>query len=256
MSVFASTIPAAADAAISHACVILAMTPNRGIGIKGKMPWRLSKELKYFTEVTKTVDPAIAAIHPSAQNVVIMGKKTYLSVSPKFRSLPGRVVVVVTHSTRAELDNAPEDVFITNEDFFWKEGHAYPTSLAELLSCVCTHFAQDPEKYGTVFIAGGAELYNTIMQPDVKGYHLLPKKVYLSTIQLDNTVECDTFVNEAYYPPNEADYTRIIKGEDQTEKDITFSCDVYERKDITLSHNAGGGERSIKDQEEKIEEVD
>jgi dihydrofolate reductase len=210
-------------AAINNANVILAMNPQRGIGNKGRIPWRLKTELEYFTKVTKDLSADGSPSH-AEEPVVIMGKKTYVSIPPKFRALPGRKVVVVTHSAREELDNPdPKNVFITSEMFTETEKETW--DLGRILSEICEVFTKDDPKR-SIFIAGGSELYDVVMTNP----SLHPKKVYISTIHLEN-VECDTFVCDKY-PPSETDgYTQIVKGHDQNENGITFSCDVYERND-------------------------
>ena len=45
------------------------------IGFEGGMPWHLPEDMRHFTELTVS--------HP-----VIMGRKTWESLSPKFRPLP------------------------------------------------------------------------------------------------------------------------------------------------------------------------
>ena len=58
----------------------------------GSLPWNLPGDLRYFKELTsRTTDPA-------KRNAVIMGRKTWESIPPKFRPLPGRVNVVLSRS--------------------------------------------------------------------------------------------------------------------------------------------------------------
>ncbi|MBW3093665.1 dihydrofolate reductase [Bifidobacterium sp. 82T10] len=54
------------------------------IGLNGGMPWHLSEDLKHFKELTVS--------HP-----VIMGRKTWESLDPKYRPLPNRDNIVVSH---------------------------------------------------------------------------------------------------------------------------------------------------------------
>ena len=54
------------------------------IGFKGGMPWHLPEDMRHFTELTVS--------HP-----VIMGRKTWESLSPKFRPLPNRDNIVISH---------------------------------------------------------------------------------------------------------------------------------------------------------------
>lgn len=63
--------------------LIAAVARNRVIGIDNKLPWHLPEDMAYFREVTRG--------HP-----VIMGRKTWESLPPRFRPLPGRQNIVVT----------------------------------------------------------------------------------------------------------------------------------------------------------------
>ena len=69
------------------------------------MPWKLPGDMAYFKELTsKTADAG-------KQNAVIMGRKTWESIPPKFRPLPGRINVVLTraaagHENSSAMSNA------------------------------------------------------------------------------------------------------------------------------------------------------
>ncbi|KAB8288043.1 diacylglycerol kinase [Bifidobacterium ramosum] len=54
------------------------------IGFQGGMPWHLAEDMKHFKELTVS--------HP-----VIMGRKTWESLDPKYRPLPNRDNIVVSH---------------------------------------------------------------------------------------------------------------------------------------------------------------
>jgi dihydrofolate reductase len=65
--------------------IIVAMTPERVIGNKGELPWRLPSDLKRFKELTKEV------------GVVIMGCATYESILHRnAHPLPDRKHIVLT----------------------------------------------------------------------------------------------------------------------------------------------------------------
>ncbi|MCV9385244.1 dihydrofolate reductase [Reichenbachiella ulvae] len=63
--------------------MIAAMSENRVIGINNDLPWHLPDDMKYFMETTK-------------EHHVIMGRKNYESLPPKFSPLPNRTNLVVT----------------------------------------------------------------------------------------------------------------------------------------------------------------
>lgn len=63
--------------------LILARAANGTIGKNGTMPWHLPEDLAHFKRTTLGAP-------------VIMGRKTWKSLPPRFRPLPGRTNVVVT----------------------------------------------------------------------------------------------------------------------------------------------------------------
>ncbi|KAJ2825952.1 dihydrofolate reductase, partial [Coemansia erecta] len=66
---------------------------NNGIGVENGLPWRLRKELAYFTKATKTV---VAAKQPHdddsvpLMNACIMGRNTWEGIPPKYRPFDQR----------------------------------------------------------------------------------------------------------------------------------------------------------------------
>lgn len=63
--------------------IVVAVADNNAIGAKGKLLWRLPKDMQYFKEVTWG-------------HHVLMGRKTWDSIPPKFSPLPGRTNIIVT----------------------------------------------------------------------------------------------------------------------------------------------------------------
>ncbi len=63
--------------------LIYARARNGTIGKDGQMPWHLPEDLAHFKRVT-------------LGQPVIMGRKTWDSLPPRFRPLPGRLNIVVT----------------------------------------------------------------------------------------------------------------------------------------------------------------
>ncbi len=76
--------------------LIVACTPNMGIGINGSLPWRLPKDQKYFKDVTT------ATCDEKTKNCCIMGRKTWESIPVKFRPLEGRVNLVLSSQKEYE----------------------------------------------------------------------------------------------------------------------------------------------------------
>jgi dihydrofolate reductase len=101
--------------------LIFARGSNGVIGKDNAMPWHLPEDLAHFKRVTLGCP-------------VIMGRKTWDSLPPRFRPLPGRINLVITRQ--------PD----------WQENGAQPSrSLREALS-FC-------EQFDNVWVIGGAQIY-------------------------------------------------------------------------------------------------
>ncbi|MEJ7685777.1 MAG: dihydrofolate reductase [Variovorax sp.] len=103
--------------------LILARAANGVIGQDGAMPWHLPEDMAHFKRIT-TGAP------------VIMGRKTWDSLPPRFRPLPGRRNIVVTRQAQ-----------------WLAEGAERAGSLHEALSSC--EAAQAPEAW----VIGGAQIY-------------------------------------------------------------------------------------------------
>ena len=68
--------------------LIVAMDERRGIGKEGKLPWRLSSDLKRFRELTMG-------------HHMIVGRKTFESIG---KPLQGRQMIVITHNAAFRAD--------------------------------------------------------------------------------------------------------------------------------------------------------
>ncbi|MEY4667367.1 MAG: hypothetical protein RL518_66 [Pseudomonadota bacterium] len=67
---------------------IVAMDEGRVIGRDGGLPWHLPEDLAHFKAKT-------------SGHFVLMGRKTWESLPPKFRPLPGRVNIVMSRTPTA-----------------------------------------------------------------------------------------------------------------------------------------------------------
>lgn len=128
--------------------IIYARARNGVIGKDNTIPWRLPEDMKHFKAVT-------------LGSPVVMGRKTWDSLPPKFRPLPGRRNVVVTRQAD------------------WSaEGAERAASLEDALA-----LCQGSE---AVWIAGGAQIYRqalalahiaeiTVIDADFDGDALAPE---------------------------------------------------------------------------------
>lgn len=73
--------------------LIYARAANGVIGKSGSMPWHLPEDLAHFKRLTQG--------HP-----VLMGRKTWDSLPPKFRPLPGRTNIVITRQADWQAEGA------------------------------------------------------------------------------------------------------------------------------------------------------
>ena len=108
----------------SRVALIAAVASNGTIGLEGGMPWHISKDLKYFKQVTMGAP-------------VIMGRKTYASIGS---ALPGRGNVVISRNATFTLDDA--DVV---HDL--AAGLSKARAIAEI------------DGSAEIFVIGGAEIY-------------------------------------------------------------------------------------------------
>lgn len=83
--------------------LIAAMSKNRVIGINNDLPWHLPDDMKYFMETTR-------------DHVVVMGRKNFDSLPPKFSPLPNRTNVILTRKKDYSVENCT--VFNDIEDAF------------------------------------------------------------------------------------------------------------------------------------------
>ncbi|KAI5848222.1 dihydrofolate reductase-like domain-containing protein [Tricharina praecox] len=144
--------------------------PTLGIGRNGALPWRLKSELSYFARVTKRLPGGSANTASTAQNAVIMGRKTWFSIPPRFRPLPGRINVVLSRDAALDL-GVPGGA---------GAGATTATSVDDALA----KLVERGEAVGTVFVIGGAEVYKAAL------LHPLAQNVLLTRI--DTEFEVDT----------------------------------------------------------------
>lgn len=134
--------------------LIAAVAKNGVIGNGNAIPWHLPEDFKHFSSTTKG-------------HIVIMGRKTWESLPPKFRPLPGRTNVVISQSDR-------DDEGALNFDC-WASAYVYTKELAE----------RDNQQ---IFVIGGAKIYDLVMR--------LGRADRLLISEVDMEPEGDTFFPE------------------------------------------------------------
>ncbi|MBA0855633.1 hypothetical protein Goshw_016606 [Gossypium schwendimanii] len=143
---------------------VVAATKDWGIGKDGKLPWKLPSDLKFFKDVTLTTSDS------GKKNAVIMGRKTWESIPPQYRPLPGRLNVVLTRSGSFDIATA-ENVVICGS----------MTSALELLAA--SPYCLSIEK---VFVIGGGQIFReSLNAAGCDAIHIT---------EIETSIECDTFM--------------------------------------------------------------
>lgn len=136
--------------------MIVAYSRNYGIGIKNKLPWTISNDLKRFKKLTE-------------HNVVIMGKNTFVSIPDRYKPLPNRINIVLT-------SNPDQLCFKPYENTL----NLFIITLNKLQAVL----QQFHEK--RIFIIGGKQIYDLFL-PQVQIIH--------ATCVYKMFHDCDTYIN-------------------------------------------------------------
>jgi len=182
--------------------IVAALNDKRGIGNNEKIPWRIKADMEYFKNMTsKTTDP-------NKINCVIMGRKTYESIPPKFRPLPGRLNIVLTRREQNIHKNSDDDKKIKNL--------IYANDFEKALE-----LAFDDDHIENVFICGGGEIYARAIADS------RCKKIYYTCIYTyPTTISCNI-----YFPAIDDNIWILTENNDiLKEGQYKFSFLVYNRK--------------------------
>ncbi len=158
------------------------MDEGRVIGIENGIPWRLPEDLKRFSQLTKG-------------HAVLMGRKTYESLPPKYRPLPERLNLVVSRTLSAsdDLVNHPSvQVF---------------ASIYEAIE-VCRDGALELPS-DTLWIIGGSQVYQETMAQ--------VQELYVTRVK-------GRHQGDAYFPDFEKDFKCI-----EAEPHPGFSFERHQR---------------------------
>lgn len=175
--------------------LIVSMCRNNGIGLKGKLPWNISKDLEYFAKLTKG----------DGLNAVIMGNKTWQGLpipKGKTRGLPRRDNLVLSRTNHFDMR--------MNSDHLLKTFR----SIDDI-----ENYNQQNNIYEEVWVIGGADVYNQFL--DKK----LINKCYVTYVDAD--FDCDTF----FTPLDMKEWMEIERTESYDKNyDCIVSYLVYGRR--------------------------
>jgi dihydrofolate reductase len=141
---------------------------KRGIGMGNKLPWVIPGDMKHFQTLTTSTN------NTNKLNVLIMGKRTWLSIPPKYRPLKNRINLILSRDEEFVDDvNDLEDPMIV---------------AASSMAMASKWIDENREKVEQVFVIGGQQIY----EEAINGGWC--NKIYLT--QLHKEFECDTFFPE------------------------------------------------------------
>ncbi len=156
--------------------LIFARAANGVIGKDNSMPWHLPEDLAHFKRLTQGCP-------------VIMGRKTWDSLPPRFRPLPGR-----------------SNIVITRQSDWQAEGAVRASSLQDAL-----HLSGDvPE----VWVIGGAEIY---------------RQAEPIAVRAEVTEIAQDFAGDAYAPNLGTGWTETAREQHLSAKGMAFSFASYQQ---------------------------
>ena len=143
--------------------LVVCSDSNQGIGKDNSIPWKLSKDLKYFKDVT-----TITKDDGSKPNVVIMGNNTYNSIPDAYKPLNNRINVILSKSTKPSENITTSPIYFNDIIKLFLYLDSIKTNINEC------------------FVIGGNQIYNLFLE------HKLINKIYMTSIK-NISFNCDTF---------------------------------------------------------------
>ncbi|MDW5444531.1 dihydrofolate reductase [Polaromonas sp. SM01] len=163
--------------------MIFARSANGVIGSHNRLPWHLPEDMAHFKQLTHG--------HP-----VIMGRKTWESLPPKFRPLPGRVNIVITSQTD------------------WSDvGAVVASSFPEALT-LCGRDAE-------VWVIGGAQIYALAKS--------LAHRVEVTEIEQD-------YQGDAFAPVLGSALREVSRETHVSSNGLPFSFITYNKQQMEMRH--------------------
>ncbi len=166
--------------------IIVAASQNGVIGKDGQLPWRLPADLKRFKALTMG-------------HTLIMGRKTFESLPPKVRPLPGRRTLVLSRGDR-DVEQSLERMGATGV-YSELDGAFYMAGQFEDHRDNDIDFDYENGGEDEVFVCGGGEVYKEALP--------LVDRVYLTVVERD--FEGDTRFNTDFVDASRSD-SRWVAG--------------------------------------------
>jgi len=167
---------------------VVAADEAGGIGQNGELPWKLPTDTAFFKRITSECD------QPERQNVVIMGRKTWDTIPPRFRPLSNRLNVVVTR----QVGYVAKDALVAS---------SLPDALAQV---------NQRNDVATIFVIGGGEIYR------LGAEHAACRRVYLTRVE--GRFECD-----AFFPQLGDEFSLVEESARHEENGVGYVFQTWER---------------------------
>lgn len=174
--------------------MIIAIDDNNWLWKKWDLAWKISSDMKKFKKITSETKDLWKL------NAVIMWKKTWDSISSKFRPLPNRINCILSRSIKHESIKSKIDDFVL---YF----NSIDSCLEELLK---------KTNIENIFVIGWANIYSQFLSQERLD------KIYVTKIIWD--FWCDVFFD--WIPNN---FELEDESEQIEEKWIKFKYQVYKK---------------------------
>jgi dihydrofolate reductase len=169
-----------------HFACVVAADQNHGIGRDNRLPWpRLRADLAHLKTITTTTR------RPGARNAVIMGRHTWESVPPRFRPLPQRLNLIVSH---ADL-SLPGDA---------RQVESLDQALASATLA----------EVELVFVLGGGQLFAQAVRD--------PRCRIIYYTRIGGVFNCDTF-----FPPFEEEFALVEAEPPHHEAGVSYQIERW-----------------------------
>ncbi|XP_063978424.1 dihydrofolate reductase [Diachasmimorpha longicaudata] len=180
--------------------LIAAACEKGGIGVDGRLPWKLKSEMKFFSDMTTNTQDN------TKQNVVLMGRRTWECIPQKHRPLQNRINMV-----------------LSSQDLDLGDAAIVCKSIPAAIEMISSGSLKG--KVEKIWVIGGSSVYKTAMESP--NFH----RLYLTEIR--KYFECDTF-----FPDIPNDFITVTDPDVpqgiQRENGIEFEYKVYQRDNNDL----------------------
>jgi dihydrofolate reductase len=137
--------------------VVACCRKTMGIATEAGLPWHIPADLRYFKQLT------VSTCNPTLKNAVIMGRKTFQSISVNHRPLPDRLNIVISNDPD-EIMYLPKEVLVVG-------------SLNEALTTLTNkNYIKEIEN---VYVIGGSQVYNDAFK------HQQLRRAFVTFVELE-----------------------------------------------------------------------